>query len=98
LFLQQMSSSPKGMRWLPDGRSLVENIVCCPRIIEDVHATARSGTKQFAMLSEDFDYCSRIPSGAWMPRFDDGSSLDYGHIITQVAMPSGPVEIVDDRG
>src|SRR5690606_33815704 len=43
LFLHQMSSSPKGMRWLPDGRSLVENIVCCPRIIEVVHAKARSG-------------------------------------------------------
>lgn len=92
-FFQQADASPEGLTKMRNGREVREKIVCSNPIIP---------TKEghYAMLSEDFDYCSRIPGGVWIPQFFvEGMpcSLDYGHVVEQVVFSSGPVSFKDDR-
>ncbi len=83
LFVRQTRAAPSNVTksGTHEGKDLYfrEYLVCCPRFIE------KEG--QHFMLSEDFDYCSKIEGGAWLAHVRNGSSwsfLDYGHIAEKV--------------
>lgn len=91
-FILQADTSVEGKTKSRDGRVFREKIVCSNPIV------TKNGDP--VMLSEDFDYCSRIPDGVWMVQYEVGGkpvSLDYGHVTEQVIFSSGPITFKDDR-
>ncbi len=104
IFLESADSSPIAML-KEGGKEIKEYLACCPRIVQN------ETNKNYAMLSEDYDYCKNHlkkdgkPCGVWLAYVTIGtdaptvSYLDYGHLTRQILLhdTTKPSEFRDDR-
>jgi hypothetical protein len=96
LFLDHADNSPVCER-KEKGIDFREILMCCPTI-------EQNDSSGFAMVSEDFDYCSKIEGGSWLVEVHLKQSgervyLDYGHMAERMLLhnPNKSHTLRDDR-